>query len=148
MLKLDRVDFTCGRALFLDSLREFREPTAKIFVKICLEGRIDSGFYAQVDTGAAWSALDPVLARNFGLLGMEGLRTQLQTHFGILQGTLIRLRVTFLAKEGLHLDTSAPFFISPDWPPGRNFLGYSGLLDSIRFAVDAQANHFYFGPGV
>jgi hypothetical protein len=27
------------------------------------------------------------------------------------------------------------------------FLGYSGLLERIRFAVDPQQNNFYFGPG-
>lgn len=31
------------------------------------------------------------------------------------------------------------------WPDGMSFLGYSGLLDSLRFAVDPQANDFYFG---
>lgn len=148
MLKLDQTDFTCGRALFLDSLKDFQEPTAKIFVKISLEDRLNYGFYAQLDTGAAWSVLDPVLARAFGLMGMKGLQTKLNTRFGLFKGDLIRLRVTFLAKEGQHLDTSAHFFISPDWPPGRTFLGYSGLLDSIRFALDPQVNHFYFGPGV
>jgi hypothetical protein len=148
MLKLDQVDFTCGRALFLDSVKGFQEPTAKIFVKISLEGRLNFGFYAQLDTGAAWSVLDPVLARAFGLMGMEGLQTKLNTRFGLFHGALIPLRIAFLAKEGRHLDTYAHFFISPDWPPGRTFLGYSGLLDSIRFALDPQANHFYFGPGV
>ena len=148
MLKLDQVDFTCGRALFLDSLKDFQEPTAKIFVKISLEGRLNFGFYAQLDTGAAWSVLDPVLARGFGLMGMEGLQTKLNTRFGLFHGALIPLRITFLAKEGRHLDTYAHFFISPDWPPGRTFLGYSGLLDAVRFALDPQANHFYFGPGV
>jgi len=152
MLKLDEVDFTCGRASFVDSLKNFQEPTAKIFVKICLEGRIDSGFYAQLDTGAAWSVLDPVIAKSLGLIGTGNLRTQLNiqlnTRFGILKGNLIPLNVTFLARDGQHLDTSAPFFISPDWPEGRTFLGYSGLLDSIRFALDPQRNHFYFGPGI
>jgi hypothetical protein len=147
MLKLDNVDFTCGRALFVDSLREHKEPTAKIFVKICLEDRIDSGFYAQLDTGAAWSVLDPVIAKGLGLIETEGLSTRLNTRFGILRGNLIPLKVMFLAREGQHLDTFAHFFISPDWPPGRTFLGYSGLLGSIRFALDPQRNHFYFGPG-
>jgi hypothetical protein len=148
MLKLDRVDFSCGRALYLDSLREFQEPTAKIFVKVCLEGRIDSRFYAQLDTGAAWSVLDPVLARSFGLMGAEGLRTQLNTRLGTFKGALVPLTITFLAREGQNLDASGTFFISPDWPVGRTFLGYSGLLTSIRFALDPRANHFYFGPGV
>jgi hypothetical protein len=53
-----------------------------------------------------------------------------------------------LAEIGESYDTEGTFFISPDWPAGRTFLGYSGLLDSIRFALDPQANHFYFGPGI
>jgi hypothetical protein len=151
MLKLDKVDFTCGRAVFVDSLKDLEEPTAKVFVKICLEGRIDAGFYAQLDTGAAWSVLDPAIAKGLGLIGTGSSRTllttRLRTRFGTFTGNLIPLDLTFLAKDGRHLDTSAHFFITPDWPEGRTFLGYSGLLDSIRFALDPQRNHFYFGPG-
>src|SRR4029077_14546152 len=104
MLKLGEVDFSCGRALFVDSLKEFQEPTAKVFIKICLEGRTDSGVYAQLDTGAAWSVLDPVIAKSLGLVGTGTLRTRpnlsLKTRFGILTGNLIPLDVTFLAKDG------------------------------------------------
>jgi len=79
-------------------------------------------------------------------MDMDGLQTQLSTRFGLIRGTLVSLKVTFVAGEGRSLDTFGTFFISPDWPPGRTFLGYSGLLDSIRFALDPQKNHFYFGP--
>src|SRR5947199_6388162 len=116
MLKLDQVDFTCGRALFLDSVKGFQEPTAKIFVKISLEGRLNFGFYAQLDTGAAWSVLDPVLARAFGLMGMEGVQTKLNTRFGLFHGSLIPLRITFLAKED---DIWTPTRTSSSPPPGR-----------------------------
>jgi hypothetical protein len=34
--------------------------------------------------------------------------------------------------------------LSPQWR-GSNFLGYEGVLDRIRFAVDPRANLFYFG---
>ena len=146
MLKLDRVDFTYGRSSFRDATGEFYEPTAKIFVKVCLEDRFDSAFYAQVDTGAAWSVLDHRLAQRFGLLSPENPGTQISTRFGLLKGSLVRPKITFVAEEGVHLDTFATFFVSPDWPSGLNFLGYSGLLDSIRFALDPQKNHFYFGP--
>ncbi|HEV7504319.1 MAG TPA: hypothetical protein VGS07_05375 [Thermoanaerobaculia bacterium] len=61
-------------------------------------------------------------------------------------GVLARLQVQFLADDGENFTTEATFFISPDWPPGRTFLGYSGLLDAMRFAIDPQVNHFYFGP--
>ena len=57
------------------------------------------------------------------------------------------MRVPFrlIAEEGETLTKSGTFFISPDWPEGLSFLGYTGLLDSIRFAFDPPQNHFYFG---
>jgi hypothetical protein len=58
----------------------------------------------------------------------------------------VRVPFTFVADEGNSLATEATFFLAPDWPAGMNFLGYSSLLDSMRFALDPQANHFYFGP--
>lgn len=146
MLAIGHAGFPSGRSSFLDALREAREPTAKIYVKICLEGRLETSLYAQIDTGAAWSVLDSAVAESFGLLNMEGQRTWLDTRLGRMKGRLVRLLVTFPADEGIALDTEGTFFVSPDWPPGRTFLGYSGLLDSIRFALDPQANHFYFGP--
>ena len=35
-------------------------------------------------------------------------------------------------------------FVSPEWPEG-NFIGYSGLLERIRFAIDPGSNSFVFG---
>ncbi|MFY9819950.1 MAG: hypothetical protein WAM82_01110 [Thermoanaerobaculia bacterium] len=132
--------------MFRDALTEAPEPTAKVFVKIRLEGQRVSYLYAQVDTGAAWSVLDPVVAESLGLLYLDGQKITLNSRFGRIEGTLVQLLVTFLADDGIALDKYATFFISPDWPPGRTFLGYSGLLDGMRFAIDPQVNHFYFGP--
>jgi hypothetical protein len=148
MPKLIPLDFACGRSLFLDSLKEAPETTAKVFVKICLNGEIESSFYAQVDTGAAWSILAPRVAAELGFLDQPGKPTILSTHLGRIKGVLIRLPVRFLADEGDSFETEGTFFVSPDWPSGRTFLGYSGLLEFIRFAFDPQANHFYFGSGV
>jgi hypothetical protein len=50
-----------------------------------------------------------------------------------------------LADTGEPLDVPATVFVTPDWP-GPNFLGYQGLLQRIRFAVDPESNRFYFGP--
>jgi hypothetical protein len=147
MFRLIPRDFACGRSSFLDSLEEAPEPTAKVFVKICLNGDFESSFYAQVDTGAAWSILAPGVAARLGFLGLPGAPTILSTQLGRMKGVLVRVPIRFLADEGDPFDTEGTFFISPDWPSGRTFLGYSGLLDSIRFALDARRNHFYFGPG-
>jgi len=146
MLRLGQTGFTCGRSRYIDVLKDAPEPTAKIFVKISLDEDSESSSWAQVDTGAAWSILDPLIAKRLGYLDLEGERIELDTRLGRKAGVLTRLQIRFLADEGENYTTEATFFISPDWPPGRTFLGYSGLLDAMRFAIDPQANHFYFGP--
>jgi hypothetical protein len=67
------------------------------------------------------------------------------TPFGTIQGHLVRVPLILPADEGEDLALTGTFLISEDWPSGLTFLGYSGLLDSIRFALDPQANNFYFG---
>lgn len=105
---------------------------------------IETPVIAQVDTGAAWSILEPELAEAIGVLDEEGVRTTISTRVGDISGHLVKVPVTILADEGLSLEIEATIFVSRNWPRG-NFLGYSGLLERIRFAFDPQANQFYFG---
>jgi hypothetical protein len=146
-LKLGDVAFTQGRSSFLDRHRKVPEPTAKIYVRILL-GEVRLPVNAQVDTGAAWSILDFETAQSLDLLDLDGPVTNLETRFGRIAGRLVRIPVRFVADEGEPFDTEGTFFVSSDWPYGVTFLGYSGMLDAIRFALDPQANHFYFGPGI
>jgi hypothetical protein len=146
MLQLGGAAFTQGRSTFLDYQKDAPEPTAKIFVRLLL-GDLASPVIAQVDTGSAWSVLDSNVADLLGLSGVDGFPALLKTRLGTMAGKLVNVPIRFLADEGNSLDTEGTFFVSPDWPPGRTFLGYSGLLDSIRFAFDPQRNHFCFGPG-
>jgi len=66
---------------------------------------------------------------------------------GHLDGQLIRLPVTLIADEGESLDLEATFFVSEQWR-GGTFLGYTGLLDRLRIALDSPANLFYFGKEI
>jgi hypothetical protein len=136
--------FARGRSKFTDHRPEVFEPTAKIYVKVRLADRPEVQL-AQLDTGAAWSVLSTDLAKAVGVVEGDGERITLSSRFGAHQGYLVRLAITFLAEEGEALETDGTFFVSSDWPSPVTFLGYSGLLDSIRFALDPQANHFYFG---
>jgi hypothetical protein len=52
--------------------------------------------------------------------------------------------LTIVADEGESCEVEATLFVSRDWAYG-NFVGYSGLLERIRFAVDPGTNDFYFG---
>ena len=56
----------------------------------------------------------------------------------------MRAPVSLVADEGESLDLDATFFVSADWRHGT-FLGYSGLLEWIRFVIDPYRNLFYFG---
>lgn len=144
MLKLDGNPFTRGRSRFSDHSPEWPEPTAKIYVKVRF-GLLEDTFIAQLDTGAAWSILAPDTAGKLGVSVRSGDPMKLSTRFGPLGGFLIRAPLTLIAEEGEDLHTEATFFVSAEWPERLSFLGYSGLLDSLRFALDPQVNHFYFG---
>ena len=142
-LKLGPEDFTTGRAAYLDQSLASRERTPKIFVKFQLPPLLETRL-AQLDTGAAWTVLDSATAAELGLLESQGEEVRLKTKGGTFKGRLVRHPLTLLADEGDHLEVEATVFVTPDWPYG-SFLGYSGLLENLRIALDPGANHFYFG---
>lgn len=137
--------FVQGRSKFLDHLPRLQEPTARIYVSVRLAD-LPEDQYVLLDTGAAWSVLSPELAEAAGATEQTGEPVRLTSRFGTHEGFLIRLPITFLAEDGQSLATDGTFFVSRDWPSPVTFLGYSGLLDSIRFALDPRKNDFYFGP--
>ncbi|TMA94558.1 MAG: hypothetical protein E6J74_15080 [Deltaproteobacteria bacterium] len=136
--------FANGRARFLDEDSTAQEGTAKIFVKI---EPADLGFsiLAQLDTGSPWSILRSDVAAEIDFLDDLDQPITLHTRFGYIQGQLKRTTITILADDGDSLNIEATVFVSTQWQ-GGNFLGYSGLLERIRFAVAPEENTFYFGP--
>jgi hypothetical protein len=145
MLKLGDVDFTVGRARFADTAPWAADSTAKIYVKFTPEPEtLGLVLWASLDTGAPWSLLDAEVAENLDLLNGEGERTTVRTWRGPFWGRLERINLRLHADEGDSLDFEATVLVSEDWRFG-NFLGYGGLLQHIRFAVDAAHYFFYFG---
>jgi hypothetical protein len=144
VLELSGFYFTQGRSKFSDHAPGFVEPTAKVYVTVLL-GQSSQPVPAQLDTGAAWSVLPPHVAREAGVPPDSDRPVLMSTRLGIKRGYLARASLVFVAEQGESLYTEGTFFICPDWPEGQVFLGYSGLLDSIRFALDPQANNFFFG---
>ncbi len=142
LLRIDGENFARGRSRFPDSDGR-EEPTPKIFVKI-LPGDAPVALLAQLDTGAAWSVLDGEIAEALGLLEQAGPTVTLSTRSGTVRGKLIRSSLTIVADEGESCEVDATLFVSRDWAYG-NFVGYSGFLERIRFAVDPRSNDFYFG---
>jgi hypothetical protein len=106
---------------------------------------IEMPLWAQLDTGADFSMLDAQVAEVLGLLDGDGEPTTISTRLGLCAGRLERVPLSLMADQGESLDIEAVFFVSRDWK-GKTFLGYKGLLDHIRIALDPPANLFYFGP--
>ena len=143
MLRLAEECFTQGRSKFSDHAPGVGELTAKVYIPVQF-GR-SRPLLAQLDTGAAWSVLDPMIAQSLSS-SLDWVEPAIMaTRFGSLSGYLARTPVTFPAEEGEPLTILGTFFVSEHWPAGLTFLGYSGLLDAMRFALDPQANDFYFG---
>ena len=97
-----------------------------------------------LDTGASWSVLNPEVADELDLFDRDGETVTISSRVGTVEGKLVRARTTLVAEDGDSLEVDSTVFVSRDWPAG-NFIGYSGLLERIRFALDPQANAFMFG---
>jgi len=142
-LTSDGTAFTTGRMRFLDEDPASPEKSPKVYVKI-EPGDFGSFVFAQLDTGAAWSILDSQIAEELALFDGQGQPITVDTRFGPMRGSLERTNITMLADEGESIEFEATVFVSREWPAG-SFLGYAGLLERVRFAVDPQQNFFYFG---
>ena len=90
--------------------------------------------------------LEPAISEALGLFDREGKTTRISTRLGTLSGRLIRIPLILAADEGISLDVEGTFFVSREWR-GITFLGYVGLLDRLRIALDSPSNLFYFGEG-
>lgn len=145
MLTLDGQRFTTSRCRYSDS--DGRPgATARIVVRV-VPGEWDTPVLAILDTGAAWSVLDTEIAQELDLFNAGGVPVNLSTRYGEIAGYLVQAPVTLLADDGDALRVEAAIFVSPEWPEkAGTFLGYSGLLERMRFAIDPQKNDLFFGP--
>lgn len=120
------------------------ESEARIYLEV-KPGLLEGTVSAIVDTAAPWCIFSPSvgasLQEDFAPVAGGVL---LSTRLGTFRGSLYLVPVTLPALRGEALDLQATVFVSPDWP-GGNFLGYQGLLQRIRFAIDPETNLFYFG---
>ncbi len=142
--------FSTGVATYEDSYPG-DEGAARIVLSVSVEGRIST--QAVVDTGAPWCILDPELARRVGVSADEGYTpaTRLSIRGILYTGSLHAMSIGLRnEREGDDLEIPATVFVPKILPeetwPHPNFLGLTGLLDRIRFAVDPVENAFYFGP--
>ncbi len=137
-------DFVTGGCDYSDFYRGRKEPLARIYVPFRPQG-IAIRLVGLLDTGGHFCILSPDVVEMVGdVLGGSDEEASLLTSQGRLVGGLYRHGIELLAEEGENLELEATVFVSPDWR-GPSVLGYTGVLDRVRFAVDPRANRFYFG---
>jgi len=138
------IPFATGKCRYADTDQDNPGSEARILVRISLS-LVPGSVLAVVDTAAPWCIFGPDVGLSLrrAFWPVEG-QVSLSTRIGRLRGDLYRLPLTLLADEGENLEVEATVFLSPDWR-GPNFIGYEGLLQRIRFAVDPETNLFYFG---
>lgn len=141
LARADGSEFASGKASYLDQDPSSPGESARINVSVEFEGLT---VLALVDTGAAWSVVNRDLARTLGLHDRDGLQLTLHSRYGHTEGKLVRVGATLLAEEGESVSLDATVFVSEDWTAG-NFLGYSGLLERITFAIDPETSTVYYG---
>ena len=137
----DGPEFSTGMSSYLDADPRHPSETSRIHVKVEFDGE---SVLALLDTGAAWSVLNAELAQELGLFERDGESMTISSRAGKIKGKLVRARTTLVADEGESIEFYSTVFVSGDWPEG-NFIGYSGLLERIRFAIDPGSNSFVFG---
>ena len=136
--------FATGALQYIENQREITGSEARILVPLALD-LISRTVLAVVDTAAPWCILEPEVGSHLKrVVSPSQEQAVLSTRLGTLKGSLYRVPLTLPADEGESLDLEATVFLSPDWR-GPNFIGYQGLLQRIRFAVDPETNLFYFG---
>jgi hypothetical protein len=154
MAKFDAILFGSGFAVgstIYDDHYQGDEKQNRIVLTISPEKAKDSTTKMIVDTGAPWCILDPELAENWDLTSEAGSApiTKLNIRGEVRWGHLIRTNIILQATNGEEQTVEATFFVpilgSEEVWNYPNFLGLSGFLDRIRFAVDASENAFYFG---
>lgn len=122
------------------------ETTNRIILLVEIEGILTE---AVVDTGAPYVICAPQVARLAEFDRTYALeRIKMFVRGMHLEGSLTRLTIRLLATEGDDLNVDATVFI-PDldecWGNFPSFIGLTGFLERLRFAVNPSTYTFYFG---
>ena len=135
-----------GASSYVDIHPEWADPHARVYVKF-RPGGASAGamLLALLDTGGHYCILDEVAAASVKdqLTDHLGSAT-LRTAHGPVSGELYVLRIELVAEVGQDLAFEAVTFIASEWR-APSYLGCTGALDRVRFAVDPENNRFFFG---
>lgn len=139
--------FAVGASVYKDGYPGLPEPHPRIYMEFRPEGTAEFGFsfLALLDTGGHYCILNEEVAS----LVQDHLTdhlgsTRLRTAHGPVQGNLYLLKIELLAHFGDNLEFEVVTFIAPEWQ-APSVIGYTGVLDRVRFAISPRLNRIYVG---
>lgn len=141
--------FASGSMPFYYPSSDRGEASSRILLTIEIAGQRTE---AILDTGAPYVVCHPRLAPLLQVDSETALEDRnLLIRGSWVRGVLHRLPVRFPAEAGQDLYVDATVFL-PDpayaatWGNLPSFIGLSGCLERMRFALDPDDDAFYFGP--
>ncbi len=151
---LDGTSFATGAMQYEYRPATLGETTNRIILAISVEEKVQTT--AVFDTGAPYVVLPPTIAQQAGYTEEQGLdEGTLLIRGKWVKGSIGRLNITLQATQGNNLDIDSTVFVpkyKQDWGDFEMywsdfpaFLGLSGFLERIRFAIDPNTDTFYFG---
>lgn len=148
---------TANGEIFTTSITpySYRPAINDINNRIMLQVEIEGVFVeAIVDTGSPYVVCPPYISSLINLNPASAIESILFNIRGNrMQGNLYRLDVRFPAEAGEDLVVEATVFV-PDqewqeaWEEHPAYIGLTGCLERMRFAVDPENDQFYFGPSL
>lgn len=147
MLELAGQSFTMGVLTYIDDDPDRQRPHASIYIPINIPlGSGSITVLAFVDTGAPYFIVGPDVIEALNLKpATAAAEIELRTHRGHIKGFLDSVDLVIPAEDGDSLRISVTVFASKEWNAGA-FLGYSGCMSNMNFAVQPHNNQFFFGP--
>ncbi len=143
MLTLNEDEFPSGVSTYFEEYPFLKSAQTYIHISIVLEGQVQIPAFARLDPATPWVVLNSELNEQIGLRATPA-EIELHTLAGLMKGRLERFPIRLMAEQGDSLEIESTLFVCDDWRRG-NFLGYSGFIERIQFAVDPVPKKFYFG---
>jgi hypothetical protein len=134
-------DFVSGVQEYLDALPFRAEPTTRIVLSVLVE---ETEIATLLDTGATqcvleWDVGEPLLSQSEDAVPVERALGG-----GVHRGFAFPVAITFPADEGDPVSIGSIAWTAETFH-GPNLVGYGGLLEKMRFALEPAENRFYFG---
>jgi hypothetical protein len=130
----------------IQPLNQSQSGNNRIILSVEVGGTL---IHAVLDTGGIYCILHPAAADQVQFDPSESIGNRAVSIRGVnYQGTLYRAILEIHAREGADLQQEVTVFVpettAEEWGELPTFLGLTGCLEFLRFAIDPLTQQFYF----